>query len=120
MHNGESDGAMAWALTEDDEGRLEKVRRYEVTIERSYHRAIEQLRKLQNERKALERTEARNDTSRTGSVSQDPAQRAGAVIGTTYNDTPALPNADPAGFVSQQPAAPGAAPTEDYRCPSMR
>ena len=114
MRKGESDGAMAFALTEDEEGRLEKVRRYEVTIERSYHRAIEQLRKLQKDRKAAERAQPKTETSETGFVSQDLGQRAGAVLATMYNYTPPLPNAAPAGFVSQEAVAPPGSMTTEY------
>ena len=111
MHKGESDGAMARALTEDNEGRLEKIRRYEVTIERSYHRAIEQLRKLQKDRRTAERAEAPRVPTLVfeqvapppcsgGFVSQ-PAAAAGFVSQTE-------PTSAPAGLASHRagPAAP--------------
>jgi hypothetical protein len=54
MRNDDSDRAVARAVT-DPLCDLEKIRRYEVTIERSYHRAIDQLRKLQKERRAQDK-----------------------------------------------------------------
>jgi hypothetical protein len=56
------------ALCDD---QLDRIRRYEVTIERSYHRAIDQLRKLQKERRALEKAAAAHKPSAPGFVSQD-------------------------------------------------
>ena len=56
----DSDLAVANAIS-DPEAQLDKIRRYEVTIERSYHRAIDQLRKLQKERRALETVAAKEE-----------------------------------------------------------
>ena len=101
MHE-ESDGQIAAALV-DGCGELEKIRRYEVSIERSFHRAIEQLRKLQKERRATQ------PAVETGFVSQSPGVRAGAILEALYNYTPSMPRSAATGFVSQEPAEPDAA-----------
>jgi hypothetical protein len=102
MRDNETDRAIAAALV-DPHGDLEKIRRYEVTIERSYYRAIEQLRKMQKERRAQAEAES-------GFVSQSPGERAGAILEALYNFTPAVPQSSAStGFVSQEPATPDAA-----------
>jgi hypothetical protein len=101
MRDMDDDLAIARAIAHPESG-LERIRRYEVTIERSYYRAIEQLRKLQKERRAAEK----NDSARgnmawvTGFVSQEPADRATAALAALLETDPP---AAPIGFVSQEP-----------------
>ncbi|HET8546423.1 MAG TPA: hypothetical protein VFL57_00385 [Bryobacteraceae bacterium] len=106
MGKNDSDRAMAAALT-DWEDRLEKIRRYEVTIERSYHRAIEQLRKLQKERRAREK-EARDVKNVFRAIAANPPAPRPAEIGFVSQRPAAPPPTAPAtGFVSQPaPATP--------------
>ncbi|HET8549034.1 MAG TPA: hypothetical protein VFL57_13550, partial [Bryobacteraceae bacterium] len=83
------------------EGSLEKIRRYEVTIERSYHRAMEQLRKLQKERRAREK-EARDVKNAFRAIAANPPAPRPAEIGFVSQRPAAPPPAAPAtGFVSQ-------------------
>ncbi len=80
--------------------QFDNIRRYETTIERSYYRAITEIRKLQKERKKTE----------LESVSQKPAPLARP----SANSMPSAPENNPAlpesGFVSQsgQPTGPRA------------
>ena len=76
-----TDFVVAFAMN-DSMSMLEKIRRYEVTIERSYHRAVDQLRKLQKERRHQEkeasklRIGVRQPAAATGFVSHYAAQSA--------------------------------------------
>jgi hypothetical protein len=86
MKDNDTDRAIANALN-DPCCQLETIRRYEVTIERSYHRAIDQLRKLQKERRTLEK-----DARKPRMVFPMPA-------------APILATREEIGFVSQPVAA---------------
>jgi hypothetical protein len=71
------------ALCDD---QLDRIRRYEVTIERSYHRALDQLRKLQKERRTIEKqaAAARKTPPTSGFVSQDDPLTALAFPGARF------------------------------------
>jgi hypothetical protein len=90
MEQDESDDGMASALANPD-AHLDRIRRYEVTIERSYHRALDQLRKLQKDRRAVERE-----------ANSAPAAPANGFV--SQDDDPITPLAFPgARFVSHEP-----------------
>jgi hypothetical protein len=110
MRDMDDDLAIARAIA-NPEGDLDRIRRYEVTIERSYHRAIEQLRKLQKERRAAENSASASGgfARMNGFVSPEPMERATAVLAALLETDPAPPPAPaPAlrpevGFVLHEP-----------------
>jgi hypothetical protein len=107
MREDDTDAAMAGALVHPH-GDLEKIRRYEVTIERSFHRAIEQLRKLQKDRRAEEK-ESRKLSLVFPNLAATDTERSARPAAGFVSQLPAAPvSQTEIGFVSQ-PAATGAA-----------
>ena len=102
MRERDTDRAMSAALI-DQYGDLEKIRRYEITIERSYHRALEQLRKLQKERRAFEKESAAVTSCRPAATT--PLPQPDAQSGFVSQAFAAPPSA----VVLQEPIDPGAA-----------
>jgi hypothetical protein len=100
MRDMDDDLAIARAIA-NPEGGLEHIRRYEVSIERCYHRAIEQLRKLQKDRRAAEKAAALaartlRFVDNSGFVSQEPAQSATAALAALLEEAPRAATAPPA------------------------
>jgi hypothetical protein len=106
MRNMDTDLAIARAIS-DPEGDLERIRRYEVTIERSYHRAIDQLRKLQKQRAAAEKEQREAAASRRWLNAKAAAEEGIGFV--SRHGSPAAAAESHTGFVSQQAALPALA-----------